>query len=129
LVAQVGNFDAVALRRFEERLALVREDLAPVEGDGNFDHRNARVHALTPGAASSCGKYLSTHSIGLGAACPRPQMEASRMACESSRSSGASQASRSMRPRAFSVPTRQGVHCPQDSLSKKRMRLRAASTA
>ena len=32
-------------------------------------------------------------------------------------------------PTAFSVPTRQGVHCPHDSSAKKRIRLSAASRA
>src|SRR6516165_8323598 len=41
-------------------------------------------HQLPSGFASSSGKYLNTHSSGLGAAWPSPQIEASRMASESS---------------------------------------------
>ena len=40
-----------------------------------------------------------------------------------------SQASACISLTAFSQPTRQGVHCPQDSLSKKRSMLSAASRA
>jgi len=79
--------------------------------------------------ASSCGKYLTTHAIGFGAACPRPQMDASAIACDSSFKSGTSQRSCAISPTAFSVPTRHGVHCPQDSSAKKRIRLSAASRA
>src|SRR3546814_3596619 len=59
---------------------------------------------------------------GLGAAWPRPQIEASRMTCDSSSSSAASQDFSLISFTAFSVPLRQGVHWPQDSSSKKRMR-------
>ncbi len=65
----------------------------------------------------------------MGAAWPRPQMEASRITCDNSASSGASQRSAAIRALALAVPTRQGVHWPQDSSSKKRITLRAASTA
>ena len=46
------------------------------------------VHACH---ASSCGKYLITQSTGFGAAWPRPQIDASRITCDSSASSGRSQ--------------------------------------
>jgi hypothetical protein len=41
-------------------------------------------HQLPSGFASSSGKYFNTHSSGLGAAWPSPQIDASRMASESS---------------------------------------------
>ena len=56
-------------------------------------------------------------------------MDASAIARDSSSRSGRSQFSRSIRPTAFSVPTRHGVHCPHDSSAKKRIRLSAASRA
>src|SRR3546814_9852318 len=74
---------------------------------------------------SSSGKYLRIYVRGLGAAWPRPQIEASRMTCDSSSSNGTSQLFSRISFTAFSVPLRQGVHWPQDSSSKKRMRLRA----
>ena len=45
----------------------------------------------------SCGKYFITDSAGFGAACPRPQIDASTIACDSSFSSGWSQLARSIR--------------------------------
>src|SRR5581483_4147841 len=65
--------------------------------------------------SSSCGKYFITVSTGLGAACPSPQMEASAIACESSVSRSRFHALVSMSCNAFALPTRQGVHWPQDS--------------
>src|SRR5207253_5896615 len=78
---------------------------------------------------SSCGKYFTTQSTGFGAACPRPQMDASRITCDSSASSGTSHLGCSMIASALAVPARQGVHCPHDSSRKKRMRFRAAALA
>ena len=49
------------------------------------------------------------------------------MASDNSPRSSQFQALRSINATAFCVPTRQGVHCPQLSSSKKRMRLTAAS--
>ena len=43
--------------------------------------------AFTP---TSCGKYFMHAATGFGAAWPRPQIEASRIACDSSSSSGSS---------------------------------------
>jgi hypothetical protein len=77
----------------------------------------------------SCGKYLITESAGFGAACPSPQIDASTIACDSSFSSGWSQPACSMSLSALTVPTRQGVHWPQDSSEKNFIRLRAASDA
>ena len=58
----------------------------------------------------SSRKYLSTELIGLPAACPRPQMDASVMALDNSDSSPSSNWSQDISLTAFSVPTRQGVH-------------------
>src|SRR5262249_32386550 len=86
-------------------------------------------HHCPSGCAKSSRKYLNTHCSGLGAAWPRPQIEASRIACDSSPSSASSQGPFSISLTAFSVPTRHGVHCPQLSSSKKRMRLSAPALA
>ena len=72
-----------------------RRDLAAVQREAD-DRRvelravraGDRVHAVLP--ASSCGKYLTTQSTGFGAAWPRPQIDASRITCDSSSSSGRS---------------------------------------
>src|SRR5207244_9783202 len=85
---------------------------------------------LTPGFhPTSWGKYFITESTGLGAACPSPHMDASIIAWESSFSSGWSQAFFSISLSVFAVPTRQGVHWPQDSSEKNLVRLRAALVA
>ena len=80
--------------------------------------------------ASSCGKYLMTQSIGFGAAWPRPQIDASRITCDSSSSSAQSHCGRFHQLRAPSR-CRRGTACTgrSDSCSKKRIRLRAASRA
>ena len=67
--------------------------------------------------------------MGFGAACPRPQIDASTIACDSSLSSGWSQRRPSIRVSALAVPTRQGVHCPQDSSEKNFITLRAAAVS
>src|SRR5258707_4959150 len=79
--------------------------------------------------STSLGKYFNTVSTGFGAAWPSPQIDASIIACDSSSSSGASQRFCSINWRAFTVPTRQGVHWPQDSSEKNFIRLRAAAAA
>ena len=78
---------------------------------------------------SSWGKYLTTQSIGFGAAWPRPQIDASRITSDRSASSGRSQRSLAISSDALAVPLRHGVHWPHDSCSKKRIVLRAAPTA
>ena len=84
-------------------------------------------HQLPSGLLSSSGKYFRTLSSGLGAAWPRPQIEASRMASDSSFNNASSQGPVAISVTAFSVPTRQGVHWPQLSSSKKRIRLSATA--
>ena len=66
-----------------------------------------------------------TEVSGLLAAWPSPQIEASRITWANSSSSAASQAPRSISMRAFWVPERHGVHWPQLSSSKNRIRLSA----
>ena len=79
---------------------------------------------------SRAGKCLHPRTgSGFGAACPSPQIEASAIACDSSSRSAASHFGASMSLAAFAVPARQGVHWPQDSSSKKRIMLSAASRA
>src|SRR5215510_13426983 len=72
----------------------------------------------------SFGKYFTTQRIGFGAACPRPQIDASAIATESSSSSPWFHRVLSIRAKAFAVPTRHGVHCPHDSSEKNFMTLR-----
>src|SRR5262249_4117196 len=79
------------------------------------------------GVPNSSGKYFSTLSSGLGAAWPSPQIEASRMASESSCNNALSQGPVAISLAAFSVPARHGVHWPQLSSSKKRIRLSATA--
>src|SRR6185437_9023708 len=84
-------------------------------------------HQVPKGLVNSSGKYFSTHSSGFGAAWPSPQIEASRMAVESSVSSEGFQGPLAISLAAFSLPTRQGVHWPQLSSSKNRIKLRATA--
>ena len=53
-----------------------------------------------------------TLRIGLLAACPSPQIEASRITSDKSLSNGTSQLPSAISVTAFSVPARQGVHLP-----------------
>src|SRR5262247_2631198 len=78
---------------------------------------------------TSLGKYLTTQRIGLGAAWPSPHMDASAMAPESSSSSPWSQRGACIRFSALAVPTRHGVHWPQDSSEKNFITLAAAARA
>src|SRR5262249_47425522 len=152
-VAQVRELDVEAARGTKDRLAGADVDFAAVDAEGvGFPawvcvhrltislrpHRPRRglhpllrrkhpYHQLPSGFSSSSGKYLNTLSSGLGAAWPRPQMEASRIASDSSVNNALSQGPVAISLTAFSVPARQGVHCPQLSSSKKRIRLSATA--
>src|SRR5665811_2159883 len=86
-----------------------------------------RRHQVPSGFDNSSGKYFSTHSNGLGAAWPRPQIEASRMAVDSSVSRATSHGPLAINLAAFSLPTRQGVHWPHDSSSKNFIKLSATA--
>src|SRR2546427_11282828 len=70
-----------------------------------------------------------TVSAGLGAAWPRPQIDASIMVCESSLSNGWFHLLSPISASALAVPTRQGVHLPHDSSWKNFIRLEAAASA
>ena len=71
-----------------------------------------------------------TESAGFGAAWPRPQIDASIIACDSSLQQRLVPArSAPSAVSALTVPTRQGVHWPQDSSEKNFIRLRAAPDA
>ena len=83
------------------------------------------IRAASRGMNAS-GKYFITVVSGLAAAWPRPQIDASRITWLSSSSSSRSQTGFCISSAAFWVPTRQGVHWPQLSSSKKRIRLSAA---
>ena len=63
---------------------------------------------------------------GFEAAWPRPQIEASRIAWLNSSSSSRFQTGFCINSAAFWVPTRHGVHWPQLSSSKKRIKFSAA---
>jgi len=97
---------------------------------GNDDPRciaSFITHQVPSGFSSSSGKYLNTLMSGLGAAWPSPQIEASRIASDSSVNKASSQGPVAISFTAFSVPIRHGVHWPQLSSSKKRMRLSATA--
>src|SRR5207253_10933521 len=94
-------------------------DLLAVELEGNFGHSAASLN--------SSGKYLITVESGFDAACPSPQIEASRIAWLNSSSNARFQTGCCIKSAAFSVPTRHGVHWPQLSSSKNFMRLRATA--
>src|SRR5436309_15812833 len=84
-------------------------------------------HHFPIGLVRSSRKYLNTQVSGLGAACPSPQIEASRIAADSSFNNASSHDPVAISLTAFSVPARQGVHWPQLSSSKKRIRLSATA--
>lgn len=70
-----------------------------------------------------------TQSIGLGAAWPSPQIDASRITVDKSCNKGRSQLDFAIKISALAVPTLQGVHCPQDSCLKNRIIFKAALRA
>src|SRR3979490_2009781 len=114
------NFAALALGDLPDGLAVDGFDLLAVELELDFCHSAASFGRNSP------GKYLITDVSGFEAAWPRPQIDASRMACESSSSSSRFQTGFSTNRPPFRVPTRHGVHWPQLSSSKKRIRFSAA---
>src|SRR5437868_14586661 len=122
------DVDAVLLRRLDDLLVGPPDHRLAVQLELNRHH--GKLLSRDPfHYCTSCGKYFITLSAGLGAACPRPQIEASIMACESSASSGWSHFAAPISSSALAVPTRHGVHCPQDSSLKNFIRLRAAAAA
>src|SRR5579859_112834 len=117
-IAQMRNLPALALGHLPDGLAIDGFDLLAVELELDFRHSAASLN--------SSGKYLITVVSGLEAAWPRPQIEASRIAWLNSSSNSRFQIGLSINCAAFWVPTRQGVHWPQLSSSKKRIRFSAA---
>src|SRR5262249_21139315 len=102
-----------------DRLARLCLDLLAIEFELDLLHSAASLN--------SSGKYLITEVSGLAAAWPSPQIDASRITWLNSSSSCAFQTARSIKTTAFCVPTRHGVHWPQLSSSKKRIRFSAAA--
>src|SRR6185295_7574842 len=128
-IAQVRNRNAVLARRLDDRLIRTADDGLAVELELDRQRRQLFCADAVHAYSTSCGKYFITVSAGFGAACPRPQIEASIIACESSLSNGWFQRFASMSPSALAVPTRQGVHWPQDSSLKNFIRFLAAAVA
>src|SRR5882757_197298 len=114
------DFAALAFGDLPDGLARLGLDLLAVEFELNFSHSAASF------GANSSGKYLITEVSGFEAAWPRPQIDASRIAWLNSSSNSRFHAPRCISSAAFWVPTRQGVHWPQLSSSKKRIRFSAA---
>src|SRR6266481_2241741 len=117
-IAQMRDFLALAFCHLPDGLARLGLDLLAVELELDLGHSAASLN--------SSGKYLITEVSGFEAAWPSPQIEASRIAWLNSSSSCRFQTGCCIRSAAFSVPTRQGVHWPQLSSSKKRIRFSAA---
>src|SRR6201986_1512042 len=120
-IAQMWNLIALAFRHLPDGLAQIGFDLLAVEFALDFRHSAASF------GRNSSGKYLIPEVSGFEAAWPRPQIEASRIAWLNWSSNSRFQTGRSISTAAFWVPTRQGVHCPQLSSSKKRIRFSAAN--
>src|SRR5438309_1855712 len=127
-MAQVRNVDAVLACRLDDLLVGPPDHGLAVQLELDRHHREL-VGPHPFHHCTSCGKYFSTLNAGLGAAWPSPQIEASIIACESSASSGWFQRRSFMSSTAFAVPTRHGVHLPQDSSWKNLIRLSAAAAA
>src|SRR6266576_1801643 len=109
---------ALAVRHLPDGFAVDGFDLLAVEFELDLGHSAASLN--------SSGKYLITDVSGFEAAWPSPQIDASRIAWLNSSSSSRFQTGRSINSAAFCVPTRHGVHWPQLSSSKKRIRFSAA---
>src|SRR4029453_12083843 len=105
------NVYALTLGDLPDRLAIERLDLFAVEREFHrFGLAVARSHLV------AFRRYQLPR--GFGAAWPRPQIEASRMAVESSSRSFTSHGPLAISLAAFSVPARHGVHLPTLSSSK-----------
>src|SRR5437879_1233961 len=119
-IAQMRDFLLVAFRHLPDGFARVGLDLLAVEFELDLGHSAASF------GTNSSGKYLITDVSGFEAACPSPQIEASRIAWLNWSSSSRFQTGFSIRIAAFWVPTRHGVHWPQLSSSKNFIRFKAA---
>jgi hypothetical protein len=73
-IAQMRNFAALAFGHLPDGLAIDGLDLLAVEFELDFCHSAASF------GMNSSGKYLITVVSGFEAACPRPQIDASRIA-------------------------------------------------
>ena len=99
-----------------------------------FSHTPARQRLARMWSSNSCRKWRMVVSTGLGAVCPRPHSDMSRiMRPNSSRlSRSASVPWPSVKAlrifSALSCPTRQGTHLPQDSEWVNSTKNRATST-
>src|SRR5262249_38635222 len=117
-IAEMRDFRALAFGDLPDGLAGLGFDHFAIELELDLGHSAASLN--------SSGKYLITEVSGLAAAWPSPQIDASRIAWLNSSSNRVFQTGRSINSTAFSVPDRQGVHWPQLSSSKKRIRFSAA---
>src|SRR5258706_5508935 len=126
-VTQARNLDSARLRCLKNGFAGIADHSLAIQFERN--RRRRQESALLVHYVTSSGKNLKTVSTGLGAAWPRPQIDASIIACERSSSSGTAQRFCCINWSALTVPTRHGVHWPQDSSAKNFMRLRAAPDA
>src|SRR5262249_28480575 len=117
LVAEMRNVGTEALCDRPDCLARGRFHLLAIElkhnalaaffhFDVHADRRPNYAAAIGFEGGNNSGKYRITLVSGLEAACPRPQIDASRMHCDSSSSSAVSHTSDSISLRAFSVPDR-----------------------
>src|SRR5262249_33621876 len=113
-IAQMRDVAALTLGHLPDRLAGIGFDLLAVELERNLRHSAASLN--------SSGKYLITEDSGFDAACPSPQIEASRIAWLNSSRRARFQTGCCIRTAAFWVPTRHGVHWPQLSSSKNFIR-------
>src|SRR6516162_10859675 len=118
-VAQMRDLGALTLGDLPDGLAGPGLHHLAIEFELDLGHSAASLN--------SSGKYLITEVSGFAAAWPKPQIDASRIAWLNSSSSWVFQTGRSINCAAFCVPTRHGVHWPQLSSSKKRIRLSAAA--
>src|SRR5262249_14234181 len=105
ILAELGQGNVKAVDGVQHRRSSGDLDRRPV--DGQF-HRTY---------LSSAANSRSAESIDRGAACPRPQREATRTTSESSAiAAWSSEPPASSMSRSLAVPSRHGVHLPQDSL-------------
>src|SRR6185312_16246031 len=135
LMAKRGNRYAVDAGSVKDCGPGRDRNLLAIDGQLNFGHSPGthavpRFGAHTPAgqrpfftcSSTTWGKCFSTDRMGAGTICPRPQIEVSFIAKESSSSSCRSEfeARPSVHPVSISTifcePTRQGTHLPQDSL-------------
>src|SRR3990172_574260 len=104
VLAELGQGDTQAVDGVQHRRPGRDLDRRPVDG---------QLHGVY---LSSAGNSRRADRMDSGAAWPRPQSEATRTTSESSATAGwSSGASESSMSRSRAVPSRQGVHFPQDS--------------